>query len=250
MSIPKTPSRTDEKGAHVDRQLPGKKNLRLRVAVRFVVVLLIAVAIVFLPAGRLNYWQGWALLAAYIFPSGGAYLYFLKHDPQLVERRIQGKETVSEQKLLMRWFKPLFFAAFLIPGFDYRFGWSRALLCAVPVWVTLLSLAMVFAGFLGVFWALKVNSYAARTIQVEAGQKIISSGPYSYVRHPLYSGSVVLFLFTPLALGSWVALPVFVLLIPFYVIRLLNEEKVLHEQLPGYTEYCQRTRYRLIPFVW
>jgi protein-S-isoprenylcysteine O-methyltransferase Ste14 len=227
-----------------------KMSLGLRVAVRFVLVLLVAASIVFLPAGTLRFWQGWALLAVIILPSGLAYLYFLKHDPQLVERRIQNKETVSEQKWLIRLSGPPFVAISTLPGFDVRWGWSRTLLGAVPLWMTLLSLAMICAGFLGVFWVLKVNSFAARTIHVEAGQKVISTGPYRLVRHPMYSASMVLWLFIPLALGSWVAWPFFALLAPFYALRLLSEEKVLRQELPGYPDYCLRTRYRLIPFVW
>lgn len=99
-------------------------------------------------------------------------------------------------------------------------------------------------------WVLKVNSFASRTIQVESGQKVISTGAYTLVRHPMYSGSVVILLFTPLALGSYIALPAFAMLVPFYVLRLLNEEKVLRQELPGYSEYCLRTRFRLVPFVW
>ena len=167
-----------------------------------------------------------------------------------MERRLQSKEKVSEQKLLMRVTRPLFLAAFLLPGLDYRLGWSRTFLGAVPVWLILLSQVLVLGGFLFVFWVMKVNSFAARTIQVEAGQKVISTGPYGVVRHPLYSGSLVMWLATPLALGSYIAWPAFALLIPFYVIRLLNEEKVLRQELPGYSEYCQRTRFRLVPFVW
>jgi len=101
-----------------------------------------------------------------------------------------------------------------------------------------------------VFWVLRVNSYAGRTIQVDAGQTVISTGPYAWVRHPMYFGTVVLWMGTPLALGSWVALPVFALLVSFYVLRLLSEEKVLRTELPGYAEYCAKTRFHLIPLVW
>jgi protein-S-isoprenylcysteine O-methyltransferase Ste14 len=140
--------------------------------------------------------------------------------------------------------------AFLIPGLDRRLGWSRRLVGDVPVWLTLISLGMVTGGFLFVFWVLRVNSYAGRTIQVDAGQTVISTGPYAWVRHPMYFGTVVLWMGTPLALGSWVALPVFALLVSFYVLRLLSEEKVLRTELPGYAEYCAKTRFHLIPLVW
>jgi protein-S-isoprenylcysteine O-methyltransferase Ste14 len=109
---------------------------------------------------------------------------------------------------------------------------------------------MALAGILLVLWVMNINRFAARTVHVVAGQTVISTGPYRFVRHPLYSGSALLWIFTPLALGSAVSLPAFVLLVSFYVIRLLSEEKILRKDLPGYTEYCACTRYHLIPLVW
>jgi protein-S-isoprenylcysteine O-methyltransferase Ste14 len=218
--------------------------------VRMVLMFLVATGIVFLPAGTLGFWQGWAFLAAVFVPCLFGFVYLFFHDKAVLERRLRTRERVQEQKLLIRAFILLFIAASLIPGFDHRLGWTRSFLGNVPVWLTLLSLAMVAGGFLFVFWVAAVNSYAGRTIQVDAGQTVISTGPYAWVRHPMYTGSVVLWMFTPLALGSWVALPVFALMIPFYVLRLLNEEKVLLAELPGYDQYCHQTRSHLIPFVW
>ncbi|MGD0293862.1 MAG: isoprenylcysteine carboxylmethyltransferase family protein [Terracidiphilus sp.] len=228
----------------------SKRSLGARIIVRFFLGLIAALVILFVPAGALNFWQGWVFLAILFFPSLVAYAYFWKHDPQLLERRMQNKEQISEQKLLIRLSGPLFIIAFLLPGLDHRFGWSRDSLGNLPLWLAIVSEATVLASILFIAWVMNVNRYAARTIQVEAGQKVITTGPYRFVRHPLYAGSAALWFFTPPALGSWVAWPAFVLLLPFYVIRLLNEEKVLRAQLAGYPEYCQRTRYRLIPFVW
>ena len=230
--------------------MPGKMSLKLRVILRLSLGLISFAAILFLSAGSLSFWQGWAFMALWSVAAIFSFAYFYKHDPQLIERRLQGKEKVKEQKLLIRLAKPVFFAAFLLPGLDYRLGWSHRSLDAVPLWLILVSQALILAGFLFVIWAMKVNSFASRTIQVEAGQKVISTGPYRMVRHPLYFGSIVVWLFTPLALGSYVALPAFALLIPFYVFRLLNEEKVLRSELPGYAGYCLRTRFRLFPFLW
>jgi len=159
------------------------------------------------------------------------YSYFFKTDPRFLETRLDDREQVGEQKQLIRWSGPLFVVAFLLPGLDHRFGWSQRLHLAVPLWLTLLSLAMALAAILLVLWVMNVNRYAAHTIQVVAGQTVISSGPYRFVRHPLYSGAALLWVFTPLALGSFVALPAFVLLESFYVIRLLNEEKLLRASL-------------------
>lgn len=243
--MPMPPSSTTA-GLHAS----SKRSLGARIIVRFFLGLIAALVILFVPAGTLNYRQGWVFLAVLFFPSLCAYAYFWKHGPQLLERRMQNKEQISEQKLLIRCSGPLFIIVFLLPSLDYRFGWSRDSLGNLPLWLTIVSEAMVLASILFIAWVMNVNRYAARTIQVEAGQEVISTGPYRYVRHPLYSGSIVLFIFTPPALGSWIAWPMFALLIPFYVVRLLNEEKVLRAQLAGYAEYCQRTRYRLIPFVW
>jgi protein-S-isoprenylcysteine O-methyltransferase Ste14 len=225
-------------------------SLRSKLVVRLSFVLIIGAALLFIPAGSWKFWQGWILLGVTFIPSTLAFLYFYKHDPQLIERRLQSKEKISEQKLLMRVSKPVFLAAFLLPGLDYRLGWTRTSLGAVPLWLMLLCQALILGGLLLVVWVMKVNSFASRTIQVEAGQRVISTGPYRMVRHPLYSGSLVMWLATPLALGSYIAWPAFALLIPFYVFRLLNEEKVLRQELPGYPEYCLRTRFRLVPFVW
>jgi len=206
--------------------------------------------LLFISAGSLRFWQAWTFMALLFIPLISSFLHFYKHDPQLIERRLQSKEKISEQKLLVRLLKPVFIAAFLLPGLDFRFGWSRTSLGVVPLWLTLLSQALVLGGLLLVVWVMKVNSFASRTIQVEAGQKVISTGPYRMVRHPMYLGSLVMYLFAPLALGSYFALPAFALLIPIVVFRLLNEEKVLRQELPGYPEYCLRTRFRLVPFVW
>jgi protein-S-isoprenylcysteine O-methyltransferase Ste14 len=224
--------------------------LELRLALRMTILTIGAMGIVFLPAWSWRYWQGWAYLAAFILPIVVAHLYFLRYDRALLERRMRTRETVTEQKWLIRVFALLFLAAFPLPGFDHRLGWSRQWVGDVPVGFVLVSDALVAAGFVFVFWVLKVNSFAGRTITIDAGQKVISTGPYAWVRHPMYLGAVVLWSFTPIALGSWVALPAFVLLIPFYVIRLLNEEKVLRAELPGYSDYCVKTRYHLIPFLW
>ncbi len=225
-------------------------SLKSRLVLRSFLGLIFAAAMLFVPAGSLRFWQGWTFMALVFIPVISFFVYFYNHDPQLIERRLQRKEKIREQRLLIGFLGPVFFAAFLLPGLDYRFGWSRTSLGAVPLWLTLLAQVLILAGLLIVFWVLKVNSFAARTIQVEAGQRVISSGPYRMVRHPMYAGSIVMWLSMPLALGSYVAWPAFALLVPFYVFRLLNEEEVLRQELPGYTEYCLRTRHRLVPFVW
>ena len=220
-------------------------SLASRLILRTVTSVVFVAAFLFLPAGSLHFWRGWAFMALWFLPMLIASPYFLKHDPQLVERRLQTKEKSKEQKTIIRLAQPIVFLNLLVPGLDYRFCWSR-----VPIWLTILSEAMVLTGYVITFWVMKKNSFCSRTVQVMEGQKVISTGPYRFVRHPMYFGAMLMLLFTPFALGSWWALPGFLLVGVLIVLRLLNEEKVLGKELPGYSEYCQRTRYRLIPLVW
>jgi protein-S-isoprenylcysteine O-methyltransferase Ste14 len=213
-------------------------------------VLLIALGIVFLPAGSWSFWQGWAFLAAYFIPSTLGFIYFFRHDKGLVERRLRIEDRAEEQRNLIRFGRLLFLLVLVLPGLDYRLGWSRKLLGTVPVWLTAVSLGIVSIGAVFVLWVFKTDSFAGWASGVDTRLAADSTGPYNLVRHPMYMGSLVLFMFIPLSLASWVALPAFALLIPFFAIRLLNEEKVLREELPGYSEYCQKTRYHLIPFIW
>ena len=221
------------------------RSLTTRLILRCLFAVVFLAAFLFIPAGSLRYWQGWVLMAQLFLPMPFTSVYFLKRDPQLVERRLRTQEAIGEQKTIIRWLQGVAFASLLIPGLDYRFGWSH-----VPLWLTILSQILVFAGSLITLWVMKENSFASRTVQVEEGHRVISTGPYRFVRHPMYFGAILMFVFTPLALGSWWALPGFLLVIPFLVLRLLNEEKLLRRDLPGYSDYCLRTRSRLIPLLW
>ena len=220
-------------------------SLKSKLAVRFLLVAIAIGAMLFIPAGSLRFWQGWAYLMVWLVPTLFVFGYFCKHDPQLIERRLRRKEKVHEQKLIIGFGFVTWLIGYLLPGLDHRFGWSH-----LPLWLTILSQAFVLGGWLMVFWVLKANSFAAATIRVEPDQKVISSGPYRIVRHPMYLGASVMLLFAPLALGSYFALRVFALFIPIIVFRLLNEEKVLRQELPGYSEYCLHTPFRLVPFLW
>jgi protein-S-isoprenylcysteine O-methyltransferase Ste14 len=229
----------------MDQPTPAAANLKARVFSRSAVTFFVSAVLLFLPAGSWRFWQAWLLLAIIYIPMIFSTWYFLKRDPALVERRLQNVEPVPEQKRIMRWARLIFLGGFLIPGFDFRFGWSR-----VPLWLTLLSQALVLVGYLSTYWVFQTNSFASRTIRVEKEQTVISTGPYRFVRHPMYTGVVLMMAFLPLALGSYRALAVFLLIIPLIVFRLLNEEKVLKKDLTGYADYCEQTRFRLVPFVW
>jgi protein-S-isoprenylcysteine O-methyltransferase Ste14 len=229
---------------------PRRMYLLAKVVARFAGVLVLASAVLFLPAGTIRFWQAWSYLAVVFLFTFAVFVFLVANDSEIVERRLETREAVPEGPRFIRWSFPFFLAVFLLPGFDHRFEWSRALLGSLPFWLPLLAQGLALAGLVMIALAIDANRFAARTIHVEAGQQVISHGPYCLVRHPLYAGCVLWILATPLALGSYATLPAFMLLIPFYVCRLLSEERVLRAQLPGYTEYCLRTRYRLVPYVW
>ena len=229
---------------------PAGKSLLARLVRRGIAGLLALAVLLFVPAGSLKFWQGWAFIAANLAGSLALCIYFYKHDPQLLERRMLLKEKLSAQKSIMRLGKFLYFLVLLLPGLDFRLGWTTHLTGPLPLWLMLLALASILAGNVLFFRVMKTNRFAASIIQVEAGQPVISTGPYRYVRHPMYSGIFLTWLAAPLLLGSIVALPAFALLMPIIIFRLLHEEKFLRRELPGYAEYCQRTRWRLVPFVW
>jgi len=226
---------------------PGLKS---RLASQFVLSAPILGVLLFAPAGSLRFWPAWVFMALFFSASLTLAVYFYRRDPALLERRLETKEQASDQKLIRKLWIALWIVGLSIPGFDFSEGWSRALLGSVPVWLTLVAQGLVLCSYFLVFQALKANSYASSVVKVEAAQQVISDGPYGIVRHPMYSGLLVLLLSLPLALGSYVAVPVFVLLIVTLVFRLLSEEKKLRQELPGYSEYCRRTRFRLVPLLW
>jgi protein-S-isoprenylcysteine O-methyltransferase Ste14 len=212
--------------------------------------LAVIAALLFVPAGSLRYWQGWLFL---ILMAGFWTFFFidlLKRDPKLLERRLQSEESAPEQRLFQKLLFVILLPALVMSGFDFRFGWSQSRLHGVPVWLMLVGQTLAVAAYWLVFSVMKTNSFAASTIRVEDEQRVMDNGPYAIVRHPMYSGMALMVLGTPLALGSYVALPVFALFIPLLIFRLVHEERFLRQALPGYTEYCERIRFRLIPFLW
>ena len=224
--------------------------LQARVIRRFTIGGIVLAGLLFLPAGSLRYWQGWLFLVLTLGFFVPGTLYIAKRDPQLTERRMHYREKQREQNIFKIVTSMIYFPALTLPGFDFRFGWSRAWVGGVPLWLVLAGAALVLAEYFLIFWVMLVNSFASRTIQVEPGQKVVSTGPYAAVRHPMYAGIMLMLLGAPLALGSYVALPAFLLVIPPIVYRLINEEKVLRRDLPGYVDYCRQRRFRLVPGVW
>lgn len=219
--------------------------LGLRAFLKFLVGMLFVGVLLFLPAGSLRYGGAWLFLALLFLPMLVLGAVLLIKAPALLEKRIGVKEKEGTQKGVVAVSGLLFFAGFLVAGFDFRFGWSR-----VPVWVTVAAAVVLVLSYALYAEVMRENAYLSRTVEVQKGQSVIDTGLYGIVRHPMYAVTVWLFLSIPLVLGSWYALLCF-LPYPFVIaVRIRNEERVLTEGLEGYAEYKKRVRYRLLPFVW
>ena len=206
------------------------------------------VALIFLTAGTWDYWQGWLFLAVFAASTAGFTLYLAIFDKPLLKRRLEAgpwHERRRSQQVIVSLVYVAFFAFLILPILDYRYGRSR-----VPAWVSIAGNAIIVLSFLAIFRVVKVNSWAASNVRVEAGQQVVDTGPYAHVRHPMYASAIWLFVGIPLALGSWWTLALLVPLIPVLMWRLLDEEKLLARELAGYTEYMRRVPHRLIPHVW
>ena len=204
--------------------------------------------LLFAPAWTLDYWQAW--LYWFVFAASSALItaYLWKKDPKLLSRRIDagpGAESEKSQKLIQLLACFVFLAAMILPSLDHRFSWS-----AVPLSAVLAGDVLTALGFFIVFLVFKENTFTAATIVVTPGQKVVSTGPYALIRHPMYSGALVLLFGTPLALGSWWGLLMFMPMLFTIAWRARDEERFLFKNLSGYKEYCQIVRYRLVPFAW
>lgn len=222
-----------------------QKKLRKKISVLVPAVFLVLGLIFFIPAGTLDYWEAWVYCIVLLVPFLFVLTYLLSKDPELLARRIRHNEKESAQRRIIGASGVIFFIGFLIPGLDHRYGWSE-----IPAGAVLGADVLVILGYVLVFLVFKENPFASRVVEVEPDQKVISTGPYSLVRHPMYLGTSIMWLATPVALGSYWALPVFLILPIVLVYRIRNEEEVLLRELPGYREYTQNVRYRLIPGIW
>lgn len=218
-----------------------KKGAYLRVGLALPIFALVII----LPAGKWDYWQGWLYLLILYIPMFFVLYYLLKNDPALLQRRMRMREKESVQRRIIVLSLVYFLVAFTLPGFDVRFDWSN-----VPSWVSLIADVLVLTGYMTFVWVLTINSYLSRVVEVEAGQKVVSTGPYAIVRHPMYAGISLMYIASPVALGSFWALIPAVFIVPLLVARLRNEEQVLRRDLPGYEEYTHKVKYRLLPGIW
>ena len=228
----------------MDKQI-NLNTLIKKVILRFGMFIVIMGLLFFLPAGTLRYWEAWVYMAILVTPMIIFLFYIIKHDPDLLERRMRTKEKETEQKTITKIGSFIFILIYLIPGFDQRYGWS-----SVPVEIIIIADIIVLGGYLLFVRVLLENSYASRIVEVERQQKVITTGPYKIVRHPMYSAVLLMYSFGPLALGSYWAMIGSVLLILILIARINNEEKVLLRELEGYQDYLEKTKYRLVPGIW
>jgi len=201
--------------------------------------------ILFLPAGTFAYVEAWIYLAVLFIPMFFVMIYYIKKAPEFLVRRMRLKEKEVEQKVIVKLALIPFLAAFILPGIDKRAGWSN-----VPFFIIIAADILVFVGYIFILYVFRENQFASRIIEVEKGQKVIQSGPYRFVRHPMYLGTTLMYALSPLALGSYWAMIPGLFIIPVIIARIINEEKVLTRELEGYAEYKLKTRYRLIPGIW
>lgn len=212
---------------------------------KFLLGVVLVGVLIFLPAGTLDFFAGWLLMTILFVPMFGAGLVMMVKNPGLLEKRLNAKEKERTQSQVVKLSGLMFIAGFVLAGLDFRFGWLL-----LPTWVNFLGAALFLMAYLLYAEVLRENTYLSRTIEVQQGQKVIDTGLYGLVRHPMYSATVLLFLSMPLVLGSVIALIPFLCYPLLIAKRIENEEQVLEEGLEGYKAYKAKVKYRLIPFLW
>jgi protein-S-isoprenylcysteine O-methyltransferase Ste14 len=219
--------------------------LHLKTWLSFFCLFVVMGLLIFVPAGTMCYWQAWVFLAVYFGASLIMLLCSLKKDRALLERRMKGGPTAEKrkaQRIIMSFLSLGFIALLVVPGLDHRMQWSY-----VPFYISILGAASVAGTFVCWYFVFCENTFAASTVEIASDQKVISTGPYAIVRHPMYASGLFMFFGMPLALGSYWGLIVTVFMTPFLLWRIFDEERLLLKDLPGYAEYCRKVRWRLIP---
>jgi protein-S-isoprenylcysteine O-methyltransferase Ste14 len=230
--------------------MPDQTRLRERMARRLFLQLLFIPLALFAPANTVNFWQAWAFLAVSVALPFSLEIYLYHRDPQVLARRLLNREKSPLQKTIMLFARALYIVVLVLAGWDFRFGWTRQLPWPEPVWLSIIALVVIVVTDIWFIVVLEANRFAASVIRVESGQTIAATGPYRLVRHPMYLGMSLKWLAMAPALGSFVAWPACFLILPVFILRILNEEALLRRELPGYAEYCRQTPRRLIPYIW
>ena len=202
-------------------------------------------ALIFLPAWSFAYIEGWIFMGILFIPMFVAGIVMMFKSPDLLKSRLSAKETEKEQKLVIGLSLLMFIGAFVVAGLNFRFKWLE-----MPFWSVILAACIFIAAYIFYAEVLRENAYLSRTIEVQEGQKVVDTGLYGVVRHPMYMVTLVLFLSMPFVLGSLFSFFIMLVYIPIIVVRIINEEKFLEKELKGYTEYKKKVKYRLIPFIW
>lgn len=219
--------------------------LFLQAMSKFLLGVILVGVLIFLPAGSLSFQNGWIFLGLLFIPMFLAGLIMMYRDPALLQRRLQAKESRVEQSRMVRLSGLMFLAGFIVAGLNFRFDWHT-----LPTWIPTAASAVFLCSYLLYGEVLRENVYLSRTIRVEDGQKVIDTGLYGIVRHPMYTATVFLFLSMPLVLGSLYAFFIFLLYLPLIAARIKDEEQLLEQELEGYADYKQKVKYRLIPYIW
>lgn len=223
----------------------SKGKLILQGLMKYLLGLIFVAVLLFIPAGTIYYWKGWLFIGLLFIPMFILGVVLLIKAPDLLEKRLNDKEKEDDQKMVVALSLLMFLAGFIISAVDFRFGWSN-----MPIAVVIVAAVILLVSYGLYAEVMRENQYLSRTVEVFEDQKVVDTGMYGVVRHPMYMTTVLLFLSIPLVLGSWIGLVIF-LVYPFLLVkRIKNEEKVLEEGLAGYTEYKKKVKYRMIPFIW
>lgn len=222
-----------------------ENNLLTQALAKFFLGVIILGILIFLPAWSLHYWQGWLLMGILFVPMFVAGLVMLAKNPDLLRKCLNAKEQEAEQKTVVKLSGLLFISAFVVAGLNWRFGWW-----VLPDWAVWVAAGLFLASYLLYAEALRENTFLSRTIEVQENQKVIDTGLYGIVRHPMYMATTILFLAMPLVLASPFSFLIMLGYIPVIAKRIKNEEKVLEEGLVGYAEYKKKVKYRILPFIW
>ena len=222
-----------------------KTSLFAQAILKFSLGVVLVGLLLFLPSGTFAYPGGWRLMIILFVPMFLAGLVMLAKSPELLEKRLNAKEKEREQDLVVKFSGLMFIAGFVVAGLDFRFGWLP-----LPDWISWVAMGLFLLAYLLYAEVLRENAYLSRTIEVQEGQKVVDTGLYGIVRHPMYAATLLLFLVMPLVLGSAIALLVFLAYPLIIAKRIRNEEQVLAKGLDGYTAYMEKVKYRLIPFIW